>query len=154
MQKMVYFLKRLTPWLITIALWRLSVAFWNPGGILALIPIFYYSFVRPIYGFSLFALVLCFLIEYRCDLVLFWTSIYCLFYAINGFQNYIEIDKMDNKTSFYVFMGFVGIGIFLLVFSGFTFKNFIHIIPIEEFSLIKSSIAVKTPFRQVDSSKA
>ena len=126
MQKIIYFIKLLTPWLITIALWRLSVAFWNPGGILALIPIFYYSFVRPVSGFSLFAFIFCFLIDYRCDLVLFWSSIYCLFYAINGFQNYIELDNMDNKTSFYVFLCFIGIGIFLLMFSGFTFKNFIH----------------------------
>ena len=126
MQNIVSILKKMSPWLITIVLWRLSVSFWNPGGILALIPIFYYSFVRPIDGFSLFALLFCFLIDYRCDLVLFWTSIYCLFYAINGFQNYIDIENNNNQNAFYIFLCFVGFGIFVLTFSGWTFKNFIN----------------------------
>jgi hypothetical protein len=86
-------MKKLLHFLITIFLWRLSIYFWNPAGILALIPIFYWSFVRPVDGFTIFGLIFCFLIDYRCGLVLFWTFLYCLFYAINGFQNYIDFQN-------------------------------------------------------------
>ena len=106
-------------------LWRLSVFFWNPAGILALIPIFYYTFVKPVKYFSIFGLIFCFLIDYRCNLPLFWTTLYCLFYAINGFQNYTDLTHLDNKA-LYIFMIFIGIGIFLLTLSNFTWKNFIN----------------------------
>ena len=125
MYKFVYFFKQIWPFLITLVLWRLSVYFWNPGGILALIPIFYYTFVKHIHIFTIFGLLFCFLIDYRCNLPLFWTSWYCLFYAINGFQNYTDIPHSDKK-GLYVFMFFVGIGILILTFSGLTWKNLIN----------------------------
>ena len=43
MYNVVPILKKFLPFLMTIFLWRLSVYFWNPAGILALIPIFYYG---------------------------------------------------------------------------------------------------------------
>ena len=113
------------PFLMTLFLWRLSVYFWNPAGILCLIPIFYYTFVRPIDWFAIFGLIFCFLIDYRCNLPLFWTSIFCLFYAINGFQNYIDMQHTDNNA-LYMFMLFIGIGIFLLIFYGFSWTNLIN----------------------------
>jgi hypothetical protein len=39
--KIVHFLRGAMPWLAVIILWRLSNWFWNPAGVLALIPIFY-----------------------------------------------------------------------------------------------------------------
>lgn len=125
MYKIIPFLKQIMPFLMTLFLWRLSVYFWNPAGILCLIPIFYYTFVRPIDWFAIFGLVFCFLIDYRCNLPLFWTSIFCLFYAINGFQNYIDMQHTDNNA-LYMFMLFIGIGIFLLIFHGFSWKNLIN----------------------------
>ena len=125
MYEIKLFLKKSLPFLITLFLWRLSVYFWNPGGILALIPIFYWTFVKPVNWFGLFGFIFCFLIDYRCNLPLFWTCIYCLFYAINGFQNYIEIQNTNNN-SIYAFMVFSGLGIFLLIFSGLTWNNFIN----------------------------
>jgi len=110
---------------MTIFLWRLSVHFWNPGGILALIPIFYYTFVRPTKWFTLFGLLFCFLIDYRCNLPLFWTSMFCLFYAINGFQNFVDIPHIE-KNSVYIFMMFIGLGILILIFSGLTWNNFLN----------------------------
>ena len=125
MYKIVPFLKQSLPFILTLVLWRLSVYFWNPAGILALIPIFYYTFVRPIHWFSLFAFVFCFLIDYRCNLPLLWTCIFCLCYAIFGFQNYIDIQHMDNNAQL-GFMFFSGIGILLLIFSGLTWINFVN----------------------------
>ena len=125
MQQIVYFLKKLLPFIMTLILWRLSVYFWNPAGILALIPIFYYTFVRHIHGFTLFGLIFCFLIDYRCNLPLFWSILFCLFYAGCGFQNYIDTKNMDNNA-LYMFMVFVGIGIVLLILSGLSWLNLVN----------------------------
>ena len=125
MNSVIVFLRHIAPFLITLFLWRLNASFWNPGGILALIPIFYYTFVRPVNFFPFFGLLICFLIDYRCNLSLFWTSMFCLFYAINGFQNYVEIKYID-KNALCIFMLFVGCGIFLLMFSALTWMNFIN----------------------------
>lgn len=125
MYNLIQILKKIMPFIITLFLWRLSVYFWNPAGILALIPIFYYTFVRPIHGFAFFGLLFCFLIDYRCNLPLVWTCIYCLFYAINGFQNFLDIQNADNKA-LYVFQMFIGIGFILLMFTGLTWKNLIN----------------------------
>ena len=119
------FLKKSLPFLITLFLWRLSTYFWNPGGILALIPIFYWTFVRPVNWFAPFALIFCFLIDYRCNLPLFWTCLFCLVYAAKGFQNYIDFQNTNNN-GLYSFMVFSGIGILLLIFSGLTWNNFIN----------------------------
>ena len=113
MNRFLFFLNKSLPFLITLILWRLSIVFWNPAGILALIPIFYYTFVKPIDYFVLFGLIFCFLIDYRCNLPLFWTTLFCVFYAINGFQNYTEIQNID-KNALYIFMLFIGIGLFIL----------------------------------------
>jgi len=125
MNNVIVFLRHIAPFLITLFLWRLNAAFWNPAGILALIPIFYYTFVRPINWFAGFALLFCFLIDYRCGLSLFWTSWFCLFYAINGFQNYVDVPHVD-KNALYIFMMFSGSGILLLMFSPLTWMNFIN----------------------------
>ena len=125
MKKVVNFLKKSFPFLITLILWRLSVYFWNPGGILALIPIFYYTFVKPINWFVLYAFLFCFLIDYRCNLTLFWSFMFCLFYAINGFQKVLDLQQMDNNA-IYAFMTFVGSWILILSFSGLTWFNLIN----------------------------
>lgn len=125
MKNVLNILKTSWPFLITVILWRLNAYFWNPAGILALIPIFYYTFVKPIDWFALFALIFCFLIDYRSGLPLFWTCLFCIFYAINGFQNYIDIPHMD-KNAILIFMLFIGTGVFILMFSKFTWINFIN----------------------------
>ena len=125
MLKIMPVFRKTLPFLMTIFLWRLSVYFWNPAGILCLIPVFYYTFVKQIDGFTLFALLFCFLVDYRCDLPLFWTGLFCLFYAINGFQNYIDIPKMNNNA-LNIFMTFIGIGIFILIFYHFSWTNLIY----------------------------
>ena len=125
MRQFLPIFKKSVPFLMTLILWRLSVYFWNPAGILALIPIFYYTFIRHINGFTLFGLIFCFLIDYRCNLPLLWTSLFCLFYALDGFQNYIDMKNMDNNA-LYMFMVFIGIGILLLIFSGLSWLNLIN----------------------------
>jgi len=120
-----YYFYKFWPFLITLILWRLATAFWNPAGVLALIPIFYYTFVRPKNCFGLIGLLFCFLIDYRCNLPLFWTTMFCLFYAINGFQSYLDIQNMG-KNAYGVFLVFIGIGFFMLNFSKINWANFIN----------------------------
>jgi len=125
MNNVVHFFKILWPFLITLILWRLSVSFWNPAGILALIPIFFYSFVKPVDWFPAFGLLICFLIDYRCNLPLFWTIMYCFFYAVNGFQNYIDLEHM-NKNALYLFMVFVSVGFCMLTFTYLTWNGLLN----------------------------
>ena len=116
------FLRAAFPFLLTVGLWRLSVPFWNPAGILALIPIFYCSFVRPIPYFTPFAILFCFLIDYKFETLVFWTMFYCLFYAINGFQTFFDLTKID-KNAIHVFILFFSIGMTILLLGNFGFFN-------------------------------
>lgn len=122
MNRIIKFLKAAFPYIAVLLLWRLSTPFWNPGGILAIIPIFYYSFIRPTPWFVPFAALFCFLIDYRFDTLLFWTALYCLFYAINGFQNFVDLTR-QKSDGILVFMGFFGAGIVILCLTGWTFSN-------------------------------
>lgn len=112
-QSIVSFIKKIFPFIMVIALWRLGHHFWNPGGILAIIPIFYCSFVKKTPYFTIFAVIFCFLIDYNFDTKLFWTTIYCLIYAVNGFQNFINLSVAQNNA-IYPFMIFLGCAIVLL----------------------------------------
>ncbi len=123
--KIINFLRDAFPFIAVIVLWRLSVAFWNPAGILAIIPIFYCSFVRPIPWFAPFAAIFCFLIDYRFDSLVFWTVMYCLFYAIIGFQSIIDLSKQDNNA-LKIFMVFFGISLLILSFMNFNVSNLIR----------------------------
>ncbi len=110
------------PFLVTLGLWRLSAPLWNPGGILAIIPIFYYSFIRPTPWFAPYAGFICFLIDYKSDTVLYWTALYCTFYAANGFQNFIDLTRWD-RGGVRAFAIFISIAIGILFFSQFTLAN-------------------------------
>lgn len=117
--------QRYFPFILTLLLWEFDMSFWNPSGILALITVFYYTFVKPIDYFIIFGTLICFLIDYRCDLLLFWTFLYLLFYVINGFQNHIDLTKTNNNA-LYVFMFFIGIGILILFFRNFNIQSFFY----------------------------
>ena len=127
MKKASIFLKTIFPFLSVLILWHLSVPFWNPGGILALIPIFYYSFINPTQWFTLYAAVFCFLIDYKFDTLLFWTSIYCIFYSINGFQNFIDLTRQKYE-GVAVFMGYITVSSIILIISWWSFVGVIHTI--------------------------
>jgi len=113
-KKVISFLCDISPFLAVIILWRLQLHFWNPGGILAIIPIFFYSFVRPVPWFTPFAILFCFLIDYNFDTKLFWTTMYFIAYAINGFQYFIDLQRAD-KNAIVPFMIFLGFSLFILM---------------------------------------
>lgn len=113
-KSIVSFLRKASPFLAVIILWRLQLHFWNPGGILAIIPIFYYSFVRPIPWFTPFAILFCFVLDYTCDTKLYWTAVYFLAYAINGFQYFLDLQRAD-RNALVPFMIFFGLALFILM---------------------------------------
>lgn len=120
--KIIKFLRNIFPFITVIVLWRLSVYFWNPAGILAIIPIFYCSFVRPVPWFVPFALLFCFLIDYKFDTLVYWTAMYCIFYAINGFQNFFDLTRVD-KNAIHIFMIFFGVAIMILTMLDLNISN-------------------------------
>lgn len=111
-----FFLRKISPFLAVIILWRLQLHFWNPAGILAIIPVFYYSFVRPTPWMPLCSILFCFLIDYTSDTKLFWTCAYFIAYAVNGFQYFIDLQRAD-KNALIPFMIFLGAALFILMVS-------------------------------------
>ncbi len=126
-KNIINFLRSAFPFIAVIILWRLSIAFWNPAGILAIIPIFYCSFVRPVPWFAPFAVIFCFLIDYRFDSLIYWTVMYCLFYAANGFQSFIDLSRLD-KNALQVFMAFFGVSTLILSFMNLNLDNLLRAI--------------------------
>ena len=114
-QNIIKYLQIAFPFLITIALWRLSNPWINPAGILAIIPIFYCSFIKPVPYFTAFAILFCFLIDYNFDTVIFWTTLYCAYYAIMNIQTIIDLTH-TKKFGLYAFMIFFGIASLSMIF--------------------------------------
>lgn len=120
MQNIVPFLRRAFPFLVTIVLWRLSLPIWNPAGMLALIPIFFCTFVNPVRWFAPFAVFFCFLLDYKFGVPFVWTALWCVFYAANGFQTVIDLHRMA-YYALYAFMVFLGAGILILLAMSLSF---------------------------------
>ncbi len=123
----IKFFRNIFPFLTVIFLWRLSISFWNPGGILALIPIFYCTFIRPVPWFMPFGLLFCFLIDYNLGALCYWTSIYLLCYALNGFQSFIDFTHRD-FNSIDMFMLYIGIGLVIFEFTHLNWTTFARMI--------------------------
>lgn len=121
----INFLRALFPFLLTIGLWRLTNPLLNPAGVLAIIPIFIYTFVRPTNWFVLFSMLMCVCLDYNFETVCFWLALYCFFYSINTFQNYIDIPRMDNYGMF-AFLVFFAIAIFIQMIINFSPMNFLR----------------------------
>lgn len=59
------------------------------------------------------------------ETVCFWVAMYCLFFSINSFQNYVDIPRMDNYGLF-AFMVFFGIALFIQMIVNFSFMNILR----------------------------
>jgi hypothetical protein len=111
------------PFLLTIALWHLSHPYWNPAGVLALIPIFFCTFVKKVNWFPIFSVIMCMIIDYKFQTVCFWVAMYCLAYALNGFQNWIDLERMDNDAVS-AFSMFITLAIAILTFTNLSWTAF------------------------------
>ncbi len=121
-RKIIDFLRVCFPFLLTIGLWHASVPFWNPAGILALIPMFFCVFIRPTDWFLIFSVFMCVALDYKFETVCFWLAIFCLFYAINSFQNIIDVSRLD-LNGIGAFFCFLGLGIFIQTACVFSVVN-------------------------------
>ena len=124
-QKIIKYLQIAFPFLLTIALWRLSCPCVNPAGILCIIPIFYCSFIRPVRYFSPFALMMCFLLDYKFGGNFMWTIYYCLCYMILNLQTAIDLTH-TKKSGVYAFMIFFGIIILFMFFQHVNLVNLLY----------------------------
>ncbi len=122
---LIAFFRATFPFLITVGLWRLASPFWNPGGILAIIPIFFCSFIRPVDWFTLFSVLMCICLDYNFETVCFWIALYCLVSAINGFQSLVDLSRMD-KDAIGAFMVFFGVAVLIQVLMNWSLLNLLQ----------------------------
>ena len=126
-QKIIRFLQVSFPFIISIALWRMSCPWLNSGGILSVIPIFYCSFIRPVPYFAPFALLMCFLLDYKCGTGFTWTIYYCAVYAIATLQTFVDVTH-TKKSGVYAFMIFFGIVVLFMFLQHIGFINLLHLV--------------------------
>ncbi|MDR0804075.1 MAG: hypothetical protein LBO08_03250 [Rickettsiales bacterium] len=112
---MIKIVRTIFPFFFSLMLLGLGVGFWNPCGILCMMPLFYYLFIRPIKYFWPFALAVCLVLDYRFGTVLFWTVAVSAAIMINRIQNYISMpdQKLNGVWIFMIFCGvcFLSIGL-------------------------------------------
>lgn len=118
--KIIDFCRAAFPFFAVLVLWRLMIPFWNPGGILAIIPIFFCSFIRPVRWFVPFSVIFCFLIDYRFDTLLLWTVLFLFTYAITGFQNIIDMRNI-NRNGLGLFACFISVALIIMTLVNFKF---------------------------------
>lgn len=123
-KKIIDFLRDAMPFALALFLWRSALPFVNPAGILALVPVFFCTFIRPVPWFVPFGILMCFLVDYRGNSLLFWTSVYCLCCAAYGFQTVVDLTHADDD-GFRAFALFFGVA--TLVISVPHFVNFTNI---------------------------
>ena len=127
MKNIINFLSMIFPFAITILLWRVSSPVLNPVGILALIPIFYYSFMRPRAWFLPFAVFATLLLDYNFGTLFFWTILFLIAYAGNFLQTTTR-PFLDIENGQLAFASFVGAGLILLAIWSFTWGAFADMI--------------------------
>ena len=115
-------LQKISPFLFTVALGRLSVPWLNPAGVLAIIPIYYCSFIKPVPYFTPFAILFCFLLDYKFDTLFVWTICYCVYYATMNIQNFLDLTH-TKKNGIYAFMLFCGAIIFFITIGHISLLN-------------------------------
>ncbi|MCL2017574.1 MAG: hypothetical protein FWG80_02270 [Alphaproteobacteria bacterium] len=116
MQTLKQILNIIFPFAITILLWRMSAPVWNPCGILVMVPVFYYSFVRPRSEFLPMAIIGSLILDYNFDTMLFWTILFCAAYAAHYFQTALR-GAVQRAGGFWAFSAFMCFGLFSLGIS-------------------------------------
>ena len=116
MKKAKHYLNLIFPFIAVLILWRLDSHMWNPCGVLAIIPIFYYSFIRPRAWFLPMAYVGTILLDFSFDTLLFWTAMFSAAYAANGLQSRIDLTR-QKSDGLYVFLAFFGLSLAIIGIS-------------------------------------
>jgi hypothetical protein len=102
-------LKIFLPLFFALILLNLPNNIFNPGGILCLIPIFYYFIYNPKYMNFLMVFFLLLLLDYYQNQNVLWSFLFICFYVALSIQKTIII-KNQNMNSFVFFIVFVAAG--------------------------------------------
>lgn len=118
------FLKVVFPYLVTVVLWSLSTPVFNPFGILAIIPIFYYMFCNEKPYWFWFGLLMSFMLDFNFDTLFVFCALFLFMNAINGL--YGVFDEKGPVFGIQKFNFFVGtMAAFLLINAVFNEPNFL-----------------------------
>ena len=96
------------PWVTALLLWRLQIPYVNPCGVLALIPVFYFSFARPAGYFVPFGAIVCLAVDFGMDTVMSCLFAYMAIVAVYNFQTRIDLSHQP-RGGFTFFAGFIGL---------------------------------------------
>jgi hypothetical protein len=124
---MIKKLKQIFPYAITISLWYLSGPRYNPFGILALIPIFYYMFSAREKNWFGFGFLMCFLIDFSAGTLFLFSSVFLLSKALNDFYGFLENEGNGfNVRKFNMFLMMLSLSMFVYaIFNARFFWNFL-----------------------------
>ena len=116
-------LKKSFPYAFALALWYLSGPRFNPFGILAIIPVFYYMFSHHAKNWFPFGLLMCFLVDYNADTLFLFSSVFLFSNALNSFYGLFENeDGGFNLKKFNLFL--LVMSVFMLVNAVFNADRF------------------------------
>lgn len=112
------FFRRIFPFLITFVLFESPSSRFNPFGFLAIIPLFFYLFSKPIKYWIFFAFFIGFLLDYNAGTSFLFCSLFLIMFTLNNVFGLMESDGGFNSGNFSIFMG-----VFLLSFFVFMLIN-------------------------------
>ena len=112
------------PYLIAPALWHLSGPHLNPFGILAIIPVFHYTFCDRTKHWPAYGLLMCFLIDYSAGTLFLFSALFLFANAVNNI--YGVLDNEDGSAfdikKFHTFL--CAMAAFLFVYALFNASRF------------------------------
>jgi hypothetical protein len=76
-------LKSVFPYVLAVSLWALPDPRFNPFGILAMIPAFYYMFIARVRGWKWFGFMICFLLDYNAGTLFVFSGMFLIAIAAN-----------------------------------------------------------------------
>lgn len=118
------------PYLITILLWQLSGPTFNPFGILSLVPVFYYMYVRPMPYWLGFGLFMSFMLDYNAETLFLFSSAFLIINALNEMYGIIENERGLKIRGYNTFLA-ISMLMFLLaswITRDFMFTNLIAVL--------------------------
>lgn len=115
------------PFVATLLLLRMTSPIFNPAGILAIIPIFYFGVIHPRDWFLPMAILGTLMLDFQMQLNLFWTILFAAAYAAGTLQPYIDLPS-QKRGGIFIFMAWFGLCILLLGISSLAFLPIIQAI--------------------------
>jgi uncharacterized membrane protein len=96
--------KMIIPALLAMLLLFLPSPVLNPGGILALIPVFYFFVKSPKYMNFFVSLFFIMVLDYNQDTIFIWTFLFILMYVAMSFQKVIILKEQEFSAALFFFV--------------------------------------------------